>query len=92
MQPVPWPEPDPQITAAIRAMYGPRKTERPLAVEIRDRLGQWLADEDFAAAFGIRGRPGWSAVAAGAGDGVACDTMSHVVSELVEEVWLMPAT
>ena len=29
------------------------------AVEIRDRLGQWLADEDFAAAFGIRGRPGW---------------------------------
>ena len=27
-----------------------------------------------------------------AGDGVACDTMSHVVSELVEEVWLMPAT
>ena len=34
--------------------------ERPLAVEIRDRLGQWLADEDFAAAFGIRGRPGWS--------------------------------
>ncbi len=41
-------------------MYGSRKTERPLAVEIRDRLGQWLADEDFAAAFGIRGRPGWS--------------------------------
>ena len=35
--------------------------ERPLAVEIRDRLGQWLADEDFAAAFGIRGRPGWPA-------------------------------
>ena len=60
MQPVPWPEPDPQIAAAIKAMYGSRKTERPLAVEIRDRLGQWLADEDFAAAFGIRGRPGWS--------------------------------
>src|SRR5271169_5579260 len=60
MQPVPWPEPDPQIAAAIKAMYGSRKTERPLAVEIRDRLGQWLADEDFAAAFGDRGRPGWS--------------------------------
>jgi transposase len=29
-------------------------------VEVRDRLGQWLADEDFAAAFGIRGRPGWA--------------------------------
>ena len=59
MQPALWPEPDPQITAAIKAMYGSRKTERPLAVEVRDRLGQWLADEDFAAAFGIRGRPGW---------------------------------
>ena len=59
MQPVPWPEPDPQVAAAIAAMYGSRKRERPLAVEIRDRLGQWLADEDFAAAFGIRGRPGW---------------------------------
>ena len=41
-------------------MYGSRKTERPLAVEVRDRLGQWLADEDFAAAFGVRGRPGWA--------------------------------
>ncbi len=60
MQPAPWPEPDPQIAAAIEAMYGSRKTERPLAVEIRDRPGQWLADEDFAAAFGERGRPGWS--------------------------------
>jgi len=59
LQPVPWPEPDPRIAAAIEAMYGSRKRERPLAVEIRDRLGQWLADEDFAAAFGIRGRPGW---------------------------------
>ena len=49
-----------QIAAAIKAMYGSRKSERPLAVEIGDRLGQWLADEDFAAAFGVRGRPGWS--------------------------------
>jgi len=60
MQPAAWPEPDPQIAAAIAAMYGSRKTERPLAVEVRDRLGQWLADEDFAAAFGVRGRPGWA--------------------------------
>jgi hypothetical protein len=60
MQPVPWPEPDPQVAAAIAAMYGARKTKRPLAVLIRDRLGEWLADEQFAAAFGIRGRPGWS--------------------------------
>ena len=27
---------------------------------IRDQLGEWLEDERFAAAFGIRGRPGWS--------------------------------
>jgi transposase len=60
MQPAAWPEPDPQIAAAIAAMYGTRKTARPLAVLIRDRLGEWLGDEEFAAAFGIRGRPGWS--------------------------------
>jgi hypothetical protein len=58
MQPVPWPEPDLQVAGAIAAMYGARKTERPLAVVIRDRLGQWLADEEFAAAFGSRGKPG----------------------------------
>ena len=56
----PEPEPDPQIATAIAAMYGARKTERPLAVQIRDRLGEWLEDEKFAAAFGIRGKPGWS--------------------------------
>jgi hypothetical protein len=60
MKPVPWPEPDPQVAAVIAAMYGARKTERPLAVLIRDRLGGWLADEGFAAAFGVRGKPGWS--------------------------------
>ncbi len=31
-----------------------------MSVLIRDRLGEWLRDEDFAAAFGVRGRPGWS--------------------------------
>jgi transposase len=59
MQPAAWPEPDPLIAAAIAAKYRGRRP-RPLAVLIRDRLGQWLADEDFAAAFGVRGRPGWS--------------------------------
>ena len=58
MQPVPWPEPDPQVAAAVAAIYGGRKTDRPLTVMIRDRLGQWLADEQFAAAFGVRGKPG----------------------------------
>ncbi|MGH3225086.1 MAG: transposase [Streptosporangiaceae bacterium] len=60
MQPVAWPEPDPQVAAAITAMYGARRTGRPLAVLVRDRLGEWLGDEEFAAAFGTRGRPGWS--------------------------------
>ena len=59
MQPVPWPDPDPVVAAAIGAMYGSRKTEPPLAVTVRDRLGEWLRDEEFAAVFGIRGRPGW---------------------------------
>jgi hypothetical protein len=59
VQPVPWPEPDPLIAAAIEAKYR-GKRPRPLAVLIRDRVGEWLGDEDFAAAFGIRGRPGWS--------------------------------
>ena len=60
MQPVPWPDPDPVVAAAIRAMRSVRKKEPPLAVTIRDQLGEWLHDEAFAAAFGVRGRPGWS--------------------------------
>jgi transposase len=59
VQPVAWPEPDPQIAAAIAAKYR-GKRPRPLAVQVRDRLGEWLGDEEFAAAFGTRGRPGWS--------------------------------
>jgi transposase len=59
VQPAPWPEPDRQIAAAIAVKYRGRRA-RPLAVQIRDRLGEWLHDADFAAAFGVRGRPGWS--------------------------------
>jgi Transposase domain (DUF772) len=59
VQAVAWPEPDPQIAAAIAARYL-GKRPRPLAVAVRDRLGGWLRDEEFAAASGIRGRPGWS--------------------------------
>jgi transposase len=59
MQPVAWPEPDPQVAAAIAAMYR-GKRPRPLAVQVRDRLGEWLHDEEFASAFGDRGAPGWS--------------------------------
>jgi transposase len=59
VQPASWPEPDPQIRAAIAAKY-PGKRPRPLAVQIRDRLGEWLHDEQFAVVFATRGRPGWS--------------------------------
>src|SRR5258708_11558945 len=57
MRAVPWPEPDPVVAAAIQKKYTRRKA--PLAVTVRDRLGQWMADDLFASAFGTRGRPGW---------------------------------
>jgi len=36
--------------------------------------------------------PAEPAAAPGVADADCCDTRSHVVSELVEEVWLMPET
>jgi transposase len=60
MQARPWPEPAPEVAAAVRAMYRGRKRELPLAVAVRDQLGELFADEQFAAAFGVRGKPGWS--------------------------------
>jgi hypothetical protein len=71
MRPVAWPEPDPQVAAAIDAMYGTRKTARPLAVLIRDRLGQWLSDEAFRCRVRDAGQAWLVPVAAGAGDGAA---------------------
>src|ERR1035437_2258308 len=62
MEPVmsvqPWPQPAPEIVAAVAVMYR-GKRERPLAVMVRDQLGEWLADEQFAGAYGKRGKPGW---------------------------------
>ena len=58
VQPQPWPQPAPQIVAAVAAMYR-GKRERPLPVMVRDQLGEWLADEQFAGAYGKRGKPGW---------------------------------
>jgi transposase len=58
MQPAAWPGPDPLVAAAIGAKYQGKRS-RPPAVLVRDRLGEWLHDEDFAAAFGVRGKPGW---------------------------------
>jgi transposase len=56
MRAVPLPEPDPVVAAAIRKKYAGRRA--PLAVMMRDRLGEWMTDELFASAFGARGRPG----------------------------------
>lgn len=58
VQPAPWPQPSPQIAAAVGRMYRGRRA--PLAVVVRDELGELYADEAFVAAFGVRGRPGWS--------------------------------
>jgi IS5 family transposase len=46
------------MVAAVAAMYR-GKRERPLPVVVRDQLGEWLADEQFAGAYGKRGKPGW---------------------------------
>ena len=56
--PQPWPQPAPQYAAEIASMYRGKRA-RPLPVQVRDKLGAWLADEQFAGAYGVRGRPGW---------------------------------
>src|SRR5260370_24210089 len=56
--PQPWPQPAPQVAGAVAAMYRGRR-ERPLPVLVRDKLGEWLADEQFAGAYGTWGKPGW---------------------------------
>ena len=58
VQPQSWPEPAPEIMAAVRAAY--RRREPPLPVTVRDRLGELFPDAEFAPRFGVRGRPGWS--------------------------------
>jgi transposase len=58
MRTVPLPDPDPVIAAVVRKKYAGKK-KPPLAVSMRDRLGEWMKDDLFAAAFGVRGRPGY---------------------------------
>jgi transposase len=58
VQPRSWPEPAPEVAAAVRASY--RRREPPLPVTVRDRLGELFPDAEFAPGFGVRGRPGWS--------------------------------
>lgn len=54
MQPKPWPE-VPELTART-ARASSRKGN--LAMRIREVFGQVYADEQFAGAFGVRGKPG----------------------------------
>ena len=53
-----WPLPASQVAEAVAAIYR-GKRERPLPVGVRDKLGEWLSDELFAGAYGVRGKPGW---------------------------------
>lgn len=58
VQPRPWP-PVPEVTArAARAAAG--KGAYPLAMRIRDELGEVFPDAEFESGFGDRGAPGWS--------------------------------
>jgi hypothetical protein len=57
MRAAPLPDPHPAVAAAIGRKYAGKKTA-PLAVTMRDRLGEWMTDEPFAAAFGAPGKPG----------------------------------
>jgi hypothetical protein len=45
MRPQPWPEPNEEIAAAVRAMYPGGKV--PLPVAIRDQLGELFTDEEL---------------------------------------------
>jgi transposase len=57
MQPKPWPE-VPAVTAQV-AKRAFRK-QGSLPIRIRDELGSWYADADFAGAYPVRGKPGIS--------------------------------
>ncbi|MFJ2478427.1 IS1182 family transposase, partial [Streptomyces sp. NPDC087659] len=58
MSPRSWPEPSPEIAAAVRKIYA--RKEPPLAVAVRDQLPEVFPDTEFSGAFGTRGRPALS--------------------------------
>ncbi|RPK40151.1 hypothetical protein EES39_25790 [Streptomyces sp. ADI92-24] len=58
MQPRPWPK-VPELTAQVARAVAARGPY-PLAMRVRDELGELFADAEFAEAFGARGLPGWS--------------------------------
>ncbi len=73
VQPRPWPKPAQVIVAAVRAKYARRQA--PLAVQVRDRLGEVFPDERVADGRGLdrpagcRGGAGAAVVAVRAGVG-----------------------
>ncbi|MFD4144116.1 transposase [Streptomyces sp. NPDC058572] len=58
LRPEEWPE-VPELTARVARVAAGRGVP-PLAMWVRDGLGGLFADAEFAAAFGRRGRRGWS--------------------------------
>src|SRR5215475_13940095 len=56
MQPQPWPEVPAETARVARRAF----RTGALAIRARDELGGWYDDEGFAAAYGVRGRPGIS--------------------------------
>lgn len=58
VQPRPWPQ-IPEMTAKV-ARAASAKGACPLAMRVRDELGELFADAEFAEAYGTRGRPGLS--------------------------------
>ena len=57
MQPRPWPEVPEDTARVARAAF---RNGGALAIRIRDELGSWYEDADFAAAYPVRGKPGIS--------------------------------
>ncbi|HEX8935686.1 MAG TPA: hypothetical protein VF788_16185 [Pseudonocardiaceae bacterium] len=69
IRPQPWPEIPESTVRAARAAAA--KGVYPLAMRIRDELGELFADEQFREAFGVRGKAGVVTGAVGAGHRVA---------------------
>ncbi len=57
LQPQPWPEVPAATARAARAAF---RRGGALAIRIRDELGSWYEDGDFAVAYPVRGKPGIS--------------------------------
>ena len=57
MQPRPWPEVPEETARVAKSAF---RKGGSMAIRIRDELGSWYEDGDFAAAYSVRGKPGIS--------------------------------